>query len=108
MTNIEGMSKVERTNDQRRWRHAVLGFVIQPYFVIRISSLFRFASAQKDHANCRYQDENPNDLKWQIVIAEKQRPDIPDIVNCRSCKRRESPAGGFKVANDQKDLDEQD
>jgi hypothetical protein len=47
-------------------------------------------------------------LKRQIVIAEKERTDVPDIVDCRSCERRKSLAGGFKVANDQKDLDEQD
>src|SRR6266487_5414582 len=69
-------------------------------------SLSWLAFAQKDHSNCRYENENPNDLKRQIVIAEKQRADVPDIVNCRSCERRKSPAGGLKVANDQKNLDE--
>jgi len=44
----------------------------------------------------------------KIVIAEKERTDVPDIVDRRSCERRKSLAGGFKAANDQKDLDEQD
>src|SRR6266705_3048079 len=59
--------------------------------------LSRFASAH----------QNPDDLEWQIVILEKQRPNVADIVGCRSCQRRKSLSGRFKMADYIKNLDEQ-
>ena len=42
--------------------------------------LSRLAFAQEDHSNRRDQDKNADDLKRQIVIAEKQRADIANVV----------------------------
>jgi hypothetical protein len=48
--------------------------------------LSRLAFAQENHADRRHEDENADDLKWQIVTSKKQQPDVADIIECRSCQ----------------------
>src|SRR5207247_10445192 len=67
--------------------------------------LSRIASAQENRADRRHQHQNPDDLEWQIVILEKQRPNVADIVGCRSCQRRKSLSGRFKMADYIKNMD---
>src|SRR6266581_5343686 len=69
--------------------------------------LSRLASAQKDHSNRRYQHKNADDLKRQIVIAEKQRADIANVVGGRSGERWKRLASGFKMADNIKNLEGQ-
>jgi hypothetical protein len=82
-----------------------VGFISS--FVIRISSLFRFAFAQQNYPDCCHQHQNTDDLKGQIVIAEKQRADVPHIVGCRACEWRKSLLGSLEVANHKPNLNEQ-
>src|SRR5438094_144436 len=69
--------------------------------------LSRFAFAQEDDSDRRHEYKNADDLKRQIVFAEKQRADISNIVDCRSCERRKSLPGRLKVADHKKNLNEQ-
>ena len=78
--------------------------------------LSRLAFAQKHDANRRDQHQNTDDLKGQIVIAEKQCDDVPHIVGCRSfdsaqdmpCEWRKSLPRSLEVPDHKADLDEQD
>ena len=47
-------------------------------------------------------------MERQIVIAEKQRTDVPDIVGCRSCERGKSLPSVSKVADHKENLNEED
>ena len=50
----------------------------------------RLAFTQEDHADRRYENENADDLKWQIIISEKQQADASNIIECRSWERGKS------------------
>src|SRR5262249_43222753 len=52
--------------------------------------------------------QDADDLEWQIVVREKQPPDIPYIIRCRSCQWRKSGSRRLKVSNDAADLNQQD
>src|SRR4029450_5155265 len=69
--------------------------------------LSRLASAQKDHSNRRDQHENADDLKREIVIAEKQRADIANVVGRRLGERSKRWARGFKMADNRKNVEGQ-
>jgi hypothetical protein len=60
--------------------------------------LSRLASAQKDDSNRRHQHKNADDLKRQIVIAEKQRANIANVVGRGSRKRWKRLTSGLEVA----------
>src|SRR5436190_20890070 len=85
----------------------VSSFEVISSFLIRISSFFRLAFAQKHHANRGRQHENTDDLQRKIVIAKKQRTDVPHIVNRRCRERRESLLRGFKMPDRKDNLNEQ-
>src|SRR5262249_22506555 len=63
-----------------------------------------FASAQHYHADGCHQNDDANDLKWQVVICEKQKTDLMDVVRCRSCEWRESLVRDTQSADDGKNL----
>src|SRR6267378_6480107 len=66
-----------------------------------------FASAQHHGADGCHQNEDADDLEWQIVIVEKQKTDAVDIVRCRSCQRWKTLLRGLEPTNDGKNLDDE-
>src|SRR5437870_2376376 len=77
--------------------------------------LSRFAFAQQNYPDCCHQHQNPYDLKRQIVVAEKQRADVPDIISFRPfgsaqdmpCERRKSLSRSLEVSDHKANLSEQ-
>jgi hypothetical protein len=61
--------------------------------------LARLAFAQKHHTNRRHQDENADNLKWQIVVPKQSRTDISDIVDGGSRQRWKRGVRDLEVAD---------
>src|SRR5262245_51597152 len=63
--------------------------------------------AEENYPNRGNQYQHADDLEWQIVVGEKQAPDVPHIVRSRYRQRRKGLSCRSKVSDDNADLNQQ-